>query len=284
MTPASSPRCRASATISSCSTACASSSRSTRRRSSRARRPPLRRRLRPGAGGRARAGRTPTSATASSTPTAARSSSAATARAASSRFVRDHGLTDKREIRVETAGGRHRAAPRGRRRRDRRHGRPALSPRRTFRSPAAAGGAHRSARRGRRRRSPSRCCRWAIRTPCRCVADVDAAPVTTQGPRIEHHPRFPQRVNAGYMQVVDRDTIRLRVWERGAGETLACGTGACAAVSPASAAACSTPRARDHARRRAHDRVARRGHAGDDDGRRRSRCSRANGRAGRTRP
>jgi len=62
------------------------------------------------------------------------------------------------------------------------------------------------------------------------VGDVDAAPVTTQGPRIERHPRFPKRVNAGYMQVVDRATIRLRVWERGAGETLACGTGACAAV------------------------------------------------------
>lgn len=62
------------------------------------------------------------------------------------------------------------------------------------------------------------------------VDDVQAAPVTTQGPRIEHHPRFPRRVNAGYMQVVDRATIRLRVWERGAGETLACGTGACAAA------------------------------------------------------
>jgi diaminopimelate epimerase len=62
------------------------------------------------------------------------------------------------------------------------------------------------------------------------VGDVDAAPVQTQGPRIERHPRFPQRVNAGYMQVVDRDNIRLRVWERGVGETLACGTGACAAV------------------------------------------------------
>jgi len=62
------------------------------------------------------------------------------------------------------------------------------------------------------------------------VADVDAAPVTTQGPRLEHHARFPQRVNAGYMQVLDRATIRLRVWERGAGETLSCGTGACAAV------------------------------------------------------
>jgi diaminopimelate epimerase len=62
------------------------------------------------------------------------------------------------------------------------------------------------------------------------VDDLNEAPVATQGPRIEHHVRFPQRVNAGYMQVVDRATIRLRVWERGAGETLACGTGACAAV------------------------------------------------------
>jgi diaminopimelate epimerase len=62
------------------------------------------------------------------------------------------------------------------------------------------------------------------------VADVDTAPVTTQGPRIETHSRFPNRVNAGFMQVVGRDRIRLRVWERGAGETLACGTGACAAV------------------------------------------------------
>lgn len=62
------------------------------------------------------------------------------------------------------------------------------------------------------------------------VADVEAAPVERDGPVIEHHARFPQRVNAGYMQVVDPHTIRLRVWERGAGETLACGTGACAAV------------------------------------------------------
>jgi diaminopimelate epimerase len=62
------------------------------------------------------------------------------------------------------------------------------------------------------------------------VADVDQAPVTTQGPRIENHPRFPNRVNAGFLQVVDRGHVRLRVWERGAGETLACGTGACAAV------------------------------------------------------
>jgi diaminopimelate epimerase len=62
------------------------------------------------------------------------------------------------------------------------------------------------------------------------VPDVDQAPVGTQGPSIENHPRFPNRVNAGFLQVVDRSHVRLRVWERGAGETLACGTGACAAV------------------------------------------------------
>jgi len=62
------------------------------------------------------------------------------------------------------------------------------------------------------------------------VPEVDSAPVNTQGPLIERHPRFPQRVNAGYMQIVDRGHIRLRVYERGAGETLACGSGACAAV------------------------------------------------------
>jgi len=62
------------------------------------------------------------------------------------------------------------------------------------------------------------------------VKDVNAAPVTSQGPKLEHHPRFPNRVNAGYMQIVDRRRVMLRVWERGAGETLSCGTGACAAV------------------------------------------------------
>ena len=62
------------------------------------------------------------------------------------------------------------------------------------------------------------------------VADVDQAPVTTLGPRLEYHPRFPRRVNAGFMQIIDRANIRLRVWERGVGETLGCGSGACAAV------------------------------------------------------
>jgi diaminopimelate epimerase len=62
------------------------------------------------------------------------------------------------------------------------------------------------------------------------VDDVERAPVAQEGPQIERHERFPQRVNAGYMQIVDRHTIRLRVFERGAGETLACGSGACAAA------------------------------------------------------
>jgi diaminopimelate epimerase len=62
------------------------------------------------------------------------------------------------------------------------------------------------------------------------VDNVDSAPVLTQGPLIENHPAFPKRVNAGFMQIVSRGQIRLRVFERGAGETLACGTGACAAV------------------------------------------------------
>ena len=63
------------------------------------------------------------------------------------------------------------------------------------------------------------------------VDDVDNAALSSEGPLIEHHVRFPARVNAGYMQIVARDHIRLRVWERGAGETLACGSGACAAVA-----------------------------------------------------
>lgn len=63
------------------------------------------------------------------------------------------------------------------------------------------------------------------------VEDVDTAPVQQTGPLIENHVRFPERVNAGYLQIVDRGHVRLRVFERGVGETLACGTGACAAVA-----------------------------------------------------
>ena len=65
------------------------------------------------------------------------------------------------------------------------------------------------------------------------VPAVDAAPVASLGPAIEHHPRFPQRVNAGFLQIVASGQVRLRVYERGAGETLSCGTGACAAVAVA---------------------------------------------------
>ena len=64
----------------------------------------------------------------------------------------------------------------------------------------------------------------------RIVEDIDSAPVTTEGAKIEVHPRFPRKVNVGYMQIMGRDRVKLRVFERGAGETLACGTGACAAV------------------------------------------------------
>ncbi|BAL93857.1 diaminopimelate epimerase [Rubrivivax gelatinosus] len=62
------------------------------------------------------------------------------------------------------------------------------------------------------------------------VDDVDTAPVATVGPLVESHARFPRRVNAGFLQVLSRAEVRLRVYERDAGETLACGTGACAAV------------------------------------------------------
>jgi diaminopimelate epimerase len=144
------------------------------------------------------------------------------------KFVRDQGLTAKRAIRVETAGG--------------------------VITPEAVDGGEVTVDMGVPRFAPAEIpfesASAAVVQPLavdgevvdvsvvsmgnphavQVVADVDAAPVTVQGPRIEQHPRFPQRVNAGYMQVVDRANIRLRVWERGAGETLACGTGACAAV------------------------------------------------------
>ncbi len=145
------------------------------------------------------------------------------------RFVREHGLTDKRRIRVETAGG--------------------------IITPEVVAPDQVTVEMGVPRFAPEdipfdgegddvirpldvdgetvliTVVSMGNPHAVQAVADVDCAPVVTQGPRIEHHLRFPQRVNAGYMQVVDRATIRLRVWERGAGETPACGTGACAAVA-----------------------------------------------------
>jgi len=148
------------------------------------------------------------------------------------RFVHDRGLTKKKELRVETLSGV--IVPRletdGRVSVD--MGAPVFEPERV---PFDA--------RGLEQRRDGR---WLLELGSReaavavlsmgnphavqTVADLDSAPVTTEGPLIERHPRFPRRANAGYMQVVARAGIRLRVWERGAGETLACGTGACAAV------------------------------------------------------
>ncbi|MEK7697646.1 MAG: diaminopimelate epimerase, partial [Pseudomonadota bacterium] len=141
------------------------------------------------------------------------------------RFVRDRGLTQKDEIVVETLGGliRPRLEPDGEVSVD--MGVPRFEPREVpFEAPARAplydlevdgqtvqvsvlsmGNPH----------------------AVQLVPDVDAAPVNTQGAKIERHPRFPKRVNAGYMQIMDRRHIRLRVYERGVGETLACGSGAC---------------------------------------------------------
>ena len=98
---------------------------------------------------------------------------------------------------------------------------PFEAPRRAPTYPLEVGG---SERRDQRR------CRWAIRTRCRSSPTSIRRRCRPKAPLIERHARFPQRVNAGYAQVVDRSHIRLRVFERGAGETLACGTGACAAV------------------------------------------------------
>jgi len=145
------------------------------------------------------------------------------------RFVLDEGLTDKREIRVETVSGV--IAPRversGQITVD--MGPPRFEPRDVpFTGASEAHVAVRIEVDGR----PVEMSVLSMGNPhaVQLVDDVDRAPVATQGPRIEHHVAFPQRVNAGYMQVTARDRIRLRVWERGAGETLACGTGACAAV------------------------------------------------------
>jgi diaminopimelate epimerase len=143
-------------------------------------------------------------------------------------FVRDQGLTTKRELRVETAGGL--IVPRLEA-----DGQVTVDmgiPRFAAAAVPFAGGEGAVEEILEVDGAPVRISALSMGNPhaVQVVPDVDAAPVATQGPRIERHARFPQRVNAGYMQVVDRATIRLRVWERGAGETLACGTGACAAV------------------------------------------------------
>lgn len=144
------------------------------------------------------------------------------------RFVLDEGLTDKREIRVETASGV--IAPRiedsGQVTVD--MGAPRFAPREVPFLAAEAREVHSLEVGGQAIQASV----LSMGNPhaVQFVEDAERAPVTSQGPLLENHPAFPQRVNAGYAQVVSRGHLRLRVWERGAGETLACGTGACAAV------------------------------------------------------
>ena len=151
------------------------------------------------------------------------------------KFVVEKGLTEHREIRVETMSGviRPRLEDDGRISVD--MGAPIFDPERVPLDPAGLTSTQQSA-----------ATLWNISLGAdarefvvlsmgnphavQLVDDVDSAPVSEEGPLIENHACFPRRVNAGFMQVVDRQHIRLRVFERGAGETLACGTGACAAV------------------------------------------------------
>ncbi len=156
------------------------------------------------------------------------------------RYVREHGLTDKEQVRVQTLAGV--IAPRmgadGRVTVD--MGAPVFEPARVpfdiaGLTPVTDEGSWSQWHLALGTQAESAIVSVAVLSmgnphAVQIVADAEAAPVATQGPLIEHHPRFPQRVNAGFMQVVDRARIVLRVYERGAGETLACGTGACAAV------------------------------------------------------
>ena len=144
------------------------------------------------------------------------------------RFVLDEGLTTKREIRVETARGVivPRVEPGGQVTVD--MGPPRLHPRDVPFLAEAPLAVHEIRVAG----LPVQLTVLSMGNPhaVQLVPDVERAPVAEQGPLLERHPSFPQRVNAGYMQVLSRGHILLRVWERGTGETLACGTGACAAV------------------------------------------------------
>ena len=144
------------------------------------------------------------------------------------RFVLDEGLTDKHEIRVETKAGVivPKVEASGQVTVDMGPPRfgleevPFLAPSRQDTYELRVAGL------------PVELCVLSMGNPhaVQLVDDVDQAPVQSQGPLLERHPSFPQRVNVGYLQPTSRSSARLRVWERGAGETLACGTGACAAV------------------------------------------------------
>ncbi|OHV08376.1 diaminopimelate epimerase [Kushneria phosphatilytica] len=144
------------------------------------------------------------------------------------RFVVDQQLTRKREIRVETAAGplTLTLADDGRVRVD--MGQPRFEPERIPLKATQVATAYEFELNGQ----PITLDALSMGNPHAVidVENVDTAPVATMGPAIEAHPRFPHRVNVGFLEVTDRHRARLRVFERGVGETLACGTGACAAV------------------------------------------------------
>jgi diaminopimelate epimerase len=144
------------------------------------------------------------------------------------RFVHDRGLSDKRELLVETASGPLRLVLEDDDQVTVNMGEPRLEPREIpFDAPVRAA-SYTLEVAGERLEIAA----VSMGNPhaVTLVRDVDTAPVERLGPAIERHPHFPQGVNAGFMQVIDFEHIRLRVFERGAGETLACGSGACAAV------------------------------------------------------
>lgn len=144
------------------------------------------------------------------------------------RFVHEQGLTDRRELDVETASGRLQLVLEDDGQVTVNMGEPRLEPADIpFDAPACAQ-TYTLALDGEEIEiaAVSMGNPHAVTT----VVDVDTAPVERLGPLIQRHPRFPEQVNAGFMQIIDFEHIRLRVYERGAGETLACGSGACAAV------------------------------------------------------
>jgi len=149
------------------------------------------------------------------------------------RYAHDRGLTGKREIRVGTRGGVivPRLEPDGRVTVN--MGIPEFEPSRIPFEATQRAPVYHLAVDGRQTEISA----LAVGNPhaVQFVPDVDRAAVEKDGPLIERHARFPRGVNAGFAQIVDREHIRLRVYERGAGETLACGTGACAAVIAACA-------------------------------------------------
>ncbi len=144
------------------------------------------------------------------------------------KFVHDKRLSGKNEILVETAKGRARLRLRSDRQVEVDMGAPVLAPAEVPFQAAERAACYDIEVDGERYEISA----VSMGNPhgVLLVEDVDSAPVATLGPKLERHPRFPAKANIGFMQLLSRNEIRLRVFERGAGETMACGTGACGAV------------------------------------------------------